>query len=59
MSRCNLDDCNEFQNRKRHKALLRKDEERAIRIIKKELPRGYTLKEYLEELRAEIEAEKK
>ena len=54
MSAVNLEKWLESQNRKKHKRLLLKDEERAIKIIKTELPKGYTLKEYLDELRAEI-----
>lgn len=59
MSAADLGKWIESQNRKKHKRLLLKDEERAIRIIKKELPKGNTLKEYLDELRAEIETETK
>lgn len=54
MSAVNLEKWRELQNRKRHKRLLIKDEERAIRTIKTELPKGYKLKEYLDELRTEI-----
>lgn len=50
----NLEKWREIQNRKRHKRLLIKDEERAIRTIKTEIPKGYNLKEYLDELRTEI-----
>lgn len=62
MSAVNLEKWLESQNRKKHRRLLLKDEERAIRTIKTEIPKGYNLKEYLDELRAEIavdEARKK
>lgn len=40
-----------------HIKLLKENEETAIRTIKKEIPKGYTLKDYLDELRAEINAD--
>ena len=55
MSLVDLEKRIEAKNRKKHKMLLVKDEERAIKIIKTEIPKGYKLKEYLNELRAEIE----
>lgn len=57
MSLVDLEKRVEAKNRKKHKMLLLKDEERAIRIIKTEIPKGYKLKEYLDELRAEIAVE--
>lgn len=45
-------------NRKQwHKKLLRQNPEKAIRTIKKGIPEGRTLKEYLDELNAEIQKE--
>lgn len=46
------------QDRERHKALLRKVGKNAFGTIKTQLPEGTTLREYIDELYAEIEAEK-
>ena len=54
----NLPKMKQDAKRQWHIKLLKENEETAIRIIKKEIPKGHNLKEYLDELRAEIEADK-
>lgn len=42
-----------------HRNLIQKTgEEKAIRTIKKQIPKGYKLKEYMDELKADIELRK-
>ena len=42
----------EFErNKAKHKAMLKKHGDKAINTIKKHIPEGYTLKEYLDELK--------
>lgn len=61
MSRISLNDIDKFEeaNRRRwHKELIKKyGRDIAIRTIKKGIPRGKKLKEYMEEIEAEIAKE--
>lgn len=46
------------EDRARHKALLKKYGNKAFGTIKTQLPEGTTLREYIDELYAEIESDK-
>ena len=60
MARVSLEEAQKMDERKRkewHKQQLKNNREKAIRIIKTELPKGVTLKEYLDILDVEIQKE--
>jgi len=63
MARFNLNDLEKFNsyNRRRwHKELIKRNgRNTAIRTIKKQIPEGYTLLDYMNELEAEIAKESK